>query len=154
MRRAVFLAALPLTLWALPRTAADDAPGGWRSLPLIKDGKVDPAWVHVGWGGFAVEGDSLRTECDEKGLGLLLYRPEKFGNCQLRVVYRAKNAKCNSGVFVRIDDGILSRLGEKPTPARREPNGKLTPESLKAMMADSEAATGPWYAVHYGYEVQ
>src|SRR6187455_1202703 len=28
---------------------------GWKTLPLIKDGKVDPAWVHVGYGGFVVD---------------------------------------------------------------------------------------------------
>src|SRR4051812_38079590 len=84
--------------------AADST--GWRSLPLIKDGQVDPAWVHVGYGGFVVDGGALRTESDERGLGLLVYRPEKFGDCQLRVVFKAKDAKSNSGVYVRIGDGI------------------------------------------------
>src|SRR5947209_1903451 len=79
----------------------------WRSLPLVNDGKVDPSWTQMGWGGFSVAAGGLRTECDPRGMGLLLYRKEKFGNCQLRVVYRSKDARCNSGVFVRIDDGIL-----------------------------------------------
>src|SRR5688572_23551139 len=56
---------------------------GWRTLPLVKDGKVDPAWVQVGYGGFAVHDGTMRTDCDEKGLGLLLYRKEKFGDCQI-----------------------------------------------------------------------
>src|SRR5689334_270009 len=84
----------------------EEKPAGrpWRPLPLVKDGKVDPSWTQIGWGGFVVEGGGLRAECDAKGMGLLLYRKEKFGDCQVRVTYRTKDAKSNSGVFVRIDD--------------------------------------------------
>src|SRR5262245_41418844 len=138
MRSAIRLATLPVILWAGLCAVAggnDDPADGWRSLPLIKDGKVDPAWVQVGWGGFVVEDGSLRTECDEKGLGLRLYREEKFGNCQIRVIYRSKDAKSNAGVFVRIDDGILARVDEKHAPALRDKDGKLTEESMKTFMA-------------------
>lgn len=131
--------------------AGDD---GWRSLPLVKDGKVDPAWVLVGYGGFVVEDGGLRTEPDEKGLGLLLYRPEKFGDCQVRVTYRSKDAKSNAGVFVRIDEGILKKLDEKHPPARRDARGKLTEESLRIFQEASEKEQGAWYAVHHGFEVQ
>ncbi|HTK77964.1 MAG TPA: DUF1080 domain-containing protein [Gemmataceae bacterium] len=134
--------------------AADDAAGGWRALPLIKDGKVDPAWSHVGYGGWTVEDGAIRTDSDERGLGLLVYRPEKFGNCQIRVVFKAKDARSNSGVYIRIDDGILSKLTEKHAPARRTADGKLQPESLKTFEDASERDLGPWYAVHHGYEVQ
>lgn len=65
---------------------------GWRALPLITAGHVDQNWCHGGWGEFSVDGDSLRTECDPKGLGLLAYRKERFGNCQLRVVFKSKEA--------------------------------------------------------------
>src|SRR5262245_45989109 len=102
MRSARLLVAVTAILWAglCAAVGGDGGPSdGWRTLPLIKDGKVDPAWVQIGWGGFVVEDGSLRTECDEKGLGLLLYHKEKFGNCQLRVVYKVKDAKANSGVF-------------------------------------------------------
>src|SRR5207249_6496210 len=118
-RRVMKLGLLAVALGALLTGTAgvrggDDPPAdGWRALPLIKDGKVDPAWVQVGYGGFAVEDGCLRTDCDEKGLGLLLYRKEKLGDCQVRVVYRSKDAKSNSGVFVRIDDGILGKVNEK-----------------------------------------
>lgn len=125
----------------------------WRSLPLIKDGKVDPSWTQIGWGGFAVDGDSLRTECDDKGMGLLLFHKEKFGNCEIRVVFKAKDAKSNAGVFVRIDDGILAKVKEKAEPVQRE-KGKLSKEMLKRLMDASEKKQGPWYAVHHGYEVQ
>lgn len=157
MRSASILATLPMILWTGRCVIAGGdgvPPDEWRSLPLIKDGKVDPGWVQVGWGGFVVEDGSLRTECDEKGLGLLLYRKEKFGNCQIWVVYRSRDAKSNSGVFVRIDEGILAKVGERHAPARRDAAGKLTAESLKAFMDASEEERGPWYAVHNGYEVQ
>jgi 3-keto-disaccharide hydrolase len=138
-----------------PSAHADDTPAtGWRSLPLVKDAKVHPDWVQVGYGGFTVEDSSLRTDCVEQGMGLLLYRKEKFGNCQIRVVYKSKDAKSNSGVFVRIDDGILKKVDEKHAPARRDKEGKLTKESLATFMEASEKGVGPWYAVHHGYEVQ
>src|SRR5207237_8253847 len=131
----------------------DEAPSrAWRHLPLIKDGKVHPDWTQIGWGGFAVDGDSLRTDCDEKGMGLLLYRKEKFGNCQLRVVYKAKDAPSNSGGFVCIDDGILSRLDENPPAVRRSADGKLTEGSLQQLMDASDKELGLWYAGHHGYE--
>ena len=126
----------------------------WRTLPLIKDGKVDPTWVLVGYGGFAVEDGALRTEPDEKGLGLLLYPKEKFGDCQLRVIYKPKEAKSNAGVYIRIDDGILKKVDEKHTPAKRDARGQLTPESMRVFQDASEKGIGPWYAVHHGYEVQ
>src|SRR5262245_11538208 len=127
MRSAMLLVGVTMILWTGPR-GDGGPPDERRSLPLIKDGKVDPAWVQPGWGGFAVEDGSLRTDCDERGLGLLLYRKEKFGNCQVRVVYKTKDAKSNSGVFVRIDDGILPQVNEKPPAGRRDKDGKLTKE--------------------------
>ena len=138
-----------LVLSAVP-AAGDD----WRALPLVADGKVAPAWVHVGYGRFAVADGTLRTEPDEKGLGLLLYSKEKFGDCQLRVVYKPKDAKSNAGVFVRVDDGILKKVDEKHAPARRDARGQLTKESLQVFQEASEKELGPWYAVHRGYEVQ
>src|SRR5262245_42750366 len=157
MRTRTVAASLMLFLlsgFCLAAGAEDQPAADWRMLPLIKDGKVDPAWVQIGYGGFAVEDGSLRTDCDEKGLGLLLYRKEKFGDCQIRVVYKAKDAKSNAGVFVRIDDGILDKVNEKHAPAKRDSSGKLTPESLQAFKDASDKELGPWYAVHHGYEVQ
>jgi hypothetical protein len=138
--------------WAV---AADEVKGDeWRALPLIENGKVGPAWVHIGYGAFVVDDGSLRTESSEKGLGLLLYRREKFGDCQIRVVYRSKDARSNAGVYVRIDDGILKRIDQKHVPARRNADGSLTKEGLQIFMEASEKEQGAWYAVHHGYEVQ
>jgi len=157
MRIVLYVGSLLVLLrsgWCCP-ACADESPGtAWRTLPLIKDGSVHPDWVQIGYGGFAVEDGSLRTDCDERGLGLLLYRKEKFGNCQMRVVFRPKDAKSNSGVFVRIDDGIVKKVDEKHAPARRDKDGKLTKDSLTTFMEASEKGLGPWYAVHHGYEVQ
>ena len=108
-RRSALLLAACATLPAAVRAAehASDAAGGpWRSLPLITDGQIAPAWAHIGWGQFVVDRTALRTACDQRGMGVLLYKPEKFGDCQIRVVYRCENPQSNAGVFVRIDDGI------------------------------------------------
>src|SRR5689334_21773168 len=120
----------------------------------------DPRWkgrselVQVGWGGFAVEDGSLRTDCDEKGLGLLLYRKEKFCNCQIRVVYRSKDAKSNAGRSSGLRTAS-SRKSTRSTPrlagSRTASSGK---ESRKTFREASEEERGPWHAVHHGYEIQ
>lgn len=126
----------------------------WRPLPLITDGHIAEGWTHVGWGGFVVDGDSLRTECDPKGLGLLLYKKERLGNCQIRVVFRSKDAKSNSGVFVRIGDGILDQVSQPGAAFDRNATGKISKASMQRMMDSAEREEGPWFAVHRGYEVQ
>ncbi len=78
---------------ALACGAGDDSEPGWRPLPLITDGRINENWCHVGWGGFAVDGDALRTECDSRGLGLLVYMRERFGNCQLRIVFQVQGGE-------------------------------------------------------------
>src|SRR5438094_6225417 len=106
--------------------AAADAP--WRSLPLIQDGKVAAAWQQAGWGKMVVEGDAIRTEPSEKGLGLLVYTKEMLGNCQIRIVYRPQNERCNAGVHVRMDDGIIKWVGRDSIAVQRDAKGKLPPE--------------------------
>ena len=93
-------------LWS-PFCSGDESADAWKKLPLIVNGKLAAGWGMVGWGSFAVDGEALRTEPSEKGLGLLVYTKERLGNCKLRVVYRCKDAKSNAGVFIRLDDGIL-----------------------------------------------
>ena len=140
--------------FVIARGAETKAETGWRALPLIANGKVDEGWVHVGWGGFVVEDGSLRTDCDPKGLGLLIYKKEKFGNCQLRVLFKTKEAKSNAGVYVRIADGILKQVSQPGAAFDRSADGKISEESMKNMMKTSEREEGPWFAVHRGYEVQ
>ena len=126
----------------------------WRTLPLISDGKIDPAWVHLGWGGFVVDDGTLRTECEAKGLGLLVYRKERLGNCQIRVAFRQKEPKCNAGVYVRIADGILEQAGNPGAAFDRNAAGRPSDESMEKMKASAEREDGPWFAVHRGYEIQ
>src|SRR5207248_972732 len=83
----------------------------WRSLPLIENGKVSAEWQQAGWGKMVEEGEAIRTEPSEKGLGLAVYTKEKLGNCQIRIVYRPRNQRCNAGVHIRMDDGILKWVG-------------------------------------------
>jgi Domain of Unknown Function (DUF1080) len=136
------------------RSAETESEAAWRPLPLIRDGKVDAAWVHVGWGGFAVDDGVLRTECDPKGLGLLVYKKERFGNCQIRVVFKSKEARSNSGVYVRIADGILEQAGRPNAAFDRDAAGTPSKESMEKVKASAEREEGPWFAVHRGYEVQ
>jgi hypothetical protein len=126
----------------------------WRPLPLIAGEKVDTNWIHVGWGGFVVEDGTLRTDCAPQGLGLLVYRKERLGNCQLRLVFRAKAPKCNAGVYVRLADGILDQVGKPGAAFERDAAGKISKASMEKMKESAERDEGPWYAVHHGYEVQ
>lgn len=126
----------------------------WRALPLIADGKVSDAWCHVGWGGFAVEDGALRTACDPRGLGLLVYQREKFGNCQIRVVFKCKDAQSNAGLFVRVADGVLDQIGRPGAAFDRDAKGSISKASMTNMMASAEREEGPWFAVHRGYEIQ
>jgi len=126
----------------------------WRSLPLIENGQVAPAWKHAGWGKMVVEGDAIRTEPEEKGLGLLVYTKEKLGDCQIRIVYRPQDTRDNAGVHIRMDDGILNWLGKDSIAVKRDAKGKLAPEQIAKMKEASEKEEGAWYAVHHGYEVQ
>jgi hypothetical protein len=142
-----------LALSMLASTAAGEEPV-WRNLPLIEDGRVARHWQHVGFGKMRVDGESVVTDADGQGLGLLVYTPEKFGNCQIRIVYRPKDLRANSGVFVRIDDDIQSRIGQDAGAVEREADGSLSPEMLAKMQQAADDERGAWYAVHRGYEVQ
>jgi hypothetical protein len=121
---------------------------------LISGGQVDSSWIHVGWGGFVVDDGALRTDPEGKGLGLLVYKKERLGNCQIRVVFKTKEAKCNSGVYVRLSDGILDQVGKPGAVFDRDAAGKISKESMEKMQASGEREEGPWFAVHHGYEVQ
>lgn len=143
----VFL--LVLFAAALPLAAAD-----WRVLPLIVNGRIDPAWQQVDWGGFAIDQGALRTQPDPRGMGLLVYTSAAFGDCRIRVVYRSEKPSSNAGVFIRLDPGILQRIGEKTEGVERGPGNQLSPPMLARMTASSENQVGAWYAVHHGFEVQ
>ena len=108
----------------------------------------------MGWGGFAVDGGALRTEPDDRGMGLLLYKPQKFGDCQIRIVYRCEKPTSNAGIFVRIDDGVLAKIGEKSPEVHRDAKGKLSPAMIEKLKEASAKHLGGWYPVHHGYEVQ
>jgi len=138
--------------WSL--LGAETAAGPWSALPLVTNGKVDTNWVHLGWGGFVADDGMLRTDCDPRGLGLLVFKKERLGNCQIRVVFKPKEAKSNSGVYVRIGDGILEQVNHPGAAFERDAEGKPSEESLKQMQASAEREEGPWFAVHRGYEVQ
>lgn len=135
-------------------TAADKDGDGWKVLPLVVNGKIDPAWKQVDWGGFIVDQGVARTAPDPHGMGLLVYTAARLGDCQIRVTYRSEKPHSNSGVLIRIGDGILQKIGEKTNGVDREPNGGLNPAMVARMKNSSEQQVGAWYAVHHGFEVQ
>lgn len=143
------LSLLLLLVVSLRLSAAD-----WRALPLVQNGQVAPEWQHIGWGKMVVEGDAIRTEPDERGLGVLVYTKEKLGNCQLRIVYRPQDNRDNAGVHIRMDEGVLKRIGKESIAVKRNEKGRLSPDQLAKMQEASEKEEGAWYAVHHGYEVQ
>jgi len=149
----VLAAALVCVCQAL-HGAQPKSDSGWRPLPLVSDGKVDPNWVQVGWGGFVDDEGTLRTAPDPKGLGLLVYKKEKLGNCQIRVVFKTKEARSNSGVYVRIDDAVLDQVKQPGAAFERDAKGKPSDESMAKMKASGEREEGAWFAVHRGYEIQ
>jgi hypothetical protein len=153
-RSSVFWLAMIAGHIAAVHGAETKAEPGWRQLPLIDNGKVDASWVHLGWGEFVVDDGALRTDCDPKGLGLLVYRKERLGNCQIRVVFKTKDARSNSGVYVRIADGILEEAGKPRAEFARDASGKPSDESMEKVKAWADEDGGPWFAVHHGYEVQ
>jgi hypothetical protein len=148
MRHRFAVLLLLLAPCALPQSS------GWRVLPLIAGNQIHPAWRHTGWGAFAFDQGALRTECDERGMGALVYTAAKFGGSQIRIVYRSEKPASNAGVFIRIDDGVLKHIGEKSPEVRRNPDGRLSPEMIEKLKVASEKHLGGWYPVHHGFEVQ
>jgi 3-keto-disaccharide hydrolase len=65
------------------------------------NGKNLTGWKHVGSGRFVVENGLLHPQ---GGVGLLWFEGEKVGDAVVRVVYKVKSHKDNSGVFIRIPD--------------------------------------------------
>lgn len=97
------LASLSLAVMALvvssvfgEPVAKPDAEAEWR--PLF-NGEDLEGWDHIGPGQFVVEDGLLKTE---GGMGLLYFAGEKFGDCDLRVVFKTTKKADNSGVYVRI----------------------------------------------------
>ncbi len=70
----------------------------WR---VIFDGTNLEGWEHVGEGGFERLDGTIKTVGE---MGLLWYTKEKFGDCKIRIVYRAASGSDNSGVYIRIAD--------------------------------------------------
>ena len=73
--------------------AADTA---WHQL---FNGTDLTGWKHVGPGSMVVEDGLIHGV---GGMGLLYWTGEKFGNCQIRVVFKMRDKNSNSGVFIRI----------------------------------------------------
>ncbi|MBI5769711.1 MAG: DUF1080 domain-containing protein [Verrucomicrobia bacterium] len=153
--RALFtaLAVLGIGQGTALRGAGAEA-AAWRALPLGAGETIDANWVQIGWGGFVIEDGALRTKPDPRGLGLLVYRRERLGDCQIRVVFKTQEAKSNAGVYVRLTDGVFDQAGRPGAAFDRNAAGKISKPSMEAMKVSAEREEGAWFAVHHGYEVQ
>jgi len=78
---------------------------GCQTQPAIKqwrtvlDATHTNGWTMVGPGQLKWEKGELVTH---GGMGLLVYEREKFGDCQIRVVFKLTATNDNSGVFIRM----------------------------------------------------
>jgi hypothetical protein len=70
----------------------------WKQL---FNGSDLTGWEQVGPGEFIVEDSLLKTV---GGMGMILYPAGKFGDVNIRVVYKVKDNDCNSGVFIRLPE--------------------------------------------------
>ena len=70
----------------------------WRA---IFDGTSKDGWEMTGPGEFRLEGGHLVTY---GGMGMLWYAREKFGHCQIRVVFQLSGPQDNSGIFIRFPE--------------------------------------------------
>lgn len=67
-------------------------------LPLI-NGSLEEAWDMVGSGNFQKFGNVIESQ---GGIGLLVYKKEKFSNFSLKLDWRVMDTTDNSGVYVRV----------------------------------------------------
>lgn len=72
--------------------------GHWQT---IFNGKNIDGWKMIGPGELRLENGELVTY---GGMGLLWYTPRKFGDCQIKVVFKMTRKSNNSGVFIRIPE--------------------------------------------------
>jgi hypothetical protein len=87
---------LSLSCKNISRETSESSHEGWRSLLA---GPNRTGWAMVGPGEFKFEDGEWVTH---GGMGLFWYDQEKFGNCQIRVVFKLSAPDDNSGVFIRI----------------------------------------------------
>lgn len=96
MSQRVCVRLLAVLLLSTLATARGDEPSGEK---VLFDGTSLENWRHTGEGRFVIEDGHARTD---GGMGLLWYAGETFGDCVIRVEYRAPEGTDNSGVYVRI----------------------------------------------------
>jgi hypothetical protein len=137
MKRALFGSVLVMLFLAAGDTLASAADREWRQL---FNGQDLSGWQHVGAGWMSVEDGLIRTH-GTKGEGLLWWTRDKFGNCEIRVVYRTGEKPADSGVFIRIP--IEPRETSMPVHYGYEVNIEIDPARWQE---DDYYATGSLYS--------
>lgn len=87
-----------------PSAPIPEGEGEWRA---IFNGKDKEGWVMCGPGELKLEDGDLVTY---GGMGMLWYEREKFGDCEIRIVFRLTDAGDNAGAFIRIPERPLSPM--------------------------------------------
>jgi hypothetical protein len=82
-------------------TSGEGQPAGETAWRPLFNGRSTAGWEMVGPGEFKLVEGEWNTH---GGMGLLWYSAEKFGHCEIRVVFKLTGPKNNSGVFIRIPD--------------------------------------------------
>ena len=126
-----------LVMFCIAASGALAADREWRQL---FDGKDLSGWQHVGAGSMSIEDGLIRTH-GTKGEGLLWWTREKFGNCEIRVVYKTGIKPADSGVFIRIP--IEPRETWMPVHYGYEVNIEIDPARWQE---DNYYATGSLYS--------
>ena len=96
-----FVALVVVASVAAPTLRAADAPkeGAAKAIELF-NGKDLTGWKHAGPGEFKVQDGTLVTS---GGMGLL-WTEQEFSDFTLRLQFKVKESKNNSGIFVRFSD--------------------------------------------------
>jgi hypothetical protein len=67
----------------------------------VFEGKDTKGWEMVGPGELKLENGELVTH---GGMGLLWFSQKKYGNCEIKVVFKLSSPTDNSGVFIRLPE--------------------------------------------------
>ncbi|MDO8955051.1 MAG: DUF1080 domain-containing protein [Gammaproteobacteria bacterium] len=93
-----WLALLPFSISYADNQATNVEPilptAGWQQL---FNGHDLDKWGFVGLGDFAIKDNALMSRGK---MGVMWYKPEKFGNCVVRVVFKVSHPETSAAVFV------------------------------------------------------
>ena len=127
---------------------------GWRHLPLITEGKIDPAWKHTGFGGFVVDNGALRTEpapARPRAARVLQGEVRRLPGPRRLPPQGREVQQRRLHPHRRRDHGPHERQRPRRHPRRHGASRRRGPRRWRRRRTRSAA---PGSRVHHGYEVQ